>query len=199
MPRSLLTIDESPFGFTWVVDEPLQRASHAITDEGRVWIIDPVDLDDVIDRAGALGRPVAVLKLLDRHNRDCAAVAERLGVPLVEVPDEVPDSPFEAIAAVRIPGWKETALWWPAQRALIVAEVVGSNSLYTGGAGGVGMHVMLRALPPGGLRGMQPDHLLLGHGGPVHGERAASELEHAYARARRDLPRALLNVPSALR
>ena len=30
----------------------------------------------------SLGEPAAVLQLLDRHNRDCAAFAERLGVPL---------------------------------------------------------------------------------------------------------------------
>ena len=54
-----------------------------------------------------------MLQLLDRHNRDCAEVAQRLGVPHLKVPDAVPGSPFEAIPALRVPGWKETALWWP--------------------------------------------------------------------------------------
>ena len=49
-------------------------------------------------RAGAaLGEPAGVVQLLDRHNRDCAAVAAELGVPHLVVPDAVPDSPFEAI------------------------------------------------------------------------------------------------------
>ena len=65
---------------------------------------------------------------------------------------------------MRFPGWKETALWWPEHEALIVAEVVGANELYTGGRGAVGMHPMLRALPPRGLRSYSPRHLLMGHG-----------------------------------
>ncbi len=199
MPRSLLTVDESPLGLTWVIDEWMRRASHALVDEGKVWLIDPVYVDDVVERAAGLGEPVAVLQLLDRHNRDCAAVASRLGIPHLEVPDTVADSPFEAIAVVRVPGWKETALWWPQQRALVVAEVVGANSLYNGGAGGVGMHIMLRPRPPGSLRGIRAEHLLLGHGAPEHGESAAADLEHAYAGARRNLPRALLNLPRVAR
>jgi hypothetical protein len=193
------SFEESPFGFTWVLDEPFARASHAIADDGRVWIVDPTDVGEAIERARSLGEPAAVLQLLDRHNRDCATIASRLGVPHLRVPDQVPDSPFEAIAAVRVPGWRETALWWPAQAALVVAEVVGTNSLYTGGGEGVGMHIMLRPLPPKSLRGMRPGHLLVGHGAPVHGTEAASGPEHAYERARRDLPRALLNLPGALR
>jgi hypothetical protein len=191
--------EHSPFGFTWVLDEPFARASHAIADAGRVWLIDPTDVEEAIERARSLGEPAAVVQLLDRHNRDCATIAARLDVAHLRVPAHVPASPFEAIPAVRMPGWKETALWWPAQAALVVAEVVGTNSLYTGGGEGVGMHVMLRALPPGGLRGMEPRHLLVGHGPPVHGDEATDGLERAYERARRDLPRALLNMPRAFR
>src|SRR5688500_1141520 len=112
MPRTLLTLDESPLGLSWVLDEPMQRACHALLAGGKVWFVDPVEVDDVVDRGIALGTPAAVLKLLDRHGRDCAAVAERLGIEVLEVPDAVPGAPFEAIAALRAPGWKETALWW---------------------------------------------------------------------------------------
>ena len=144
----------------------------------------------------ALGRPAGVLQLLDRHNRDCAAVAERLGIEHLEAPDAVAGSPFEAIPVVRVPGWKETALWWPAESALVVAEVVGTNSIFNAGRGGVGMHPMLRALPPGSLRRFEPQHLLTGHGAPVHGAGAAAGLEEAYARSRRDIPRAVINLPA---
>ena len=74
--------------------------------------------------------------------------------------------------------------------------MVGTNSLYTGGGGGVGMHPMLRALPPGSCAAAAR-HLLAGHGLPVHGPEASAGLERAYHRARRDLPRALLNLPRA--
>ena len=199
MARELLSVDESPVGLSWVLNEPMQRACHAILAGGKVWFVDPVEVDDVVDRGAALGEPAGVLQLLDRHNRDCAAVAERLGVEHLRLPDAVPGSPFEAVEVYRLPGWKETALWWPEERALVVAEVVGTNSVFNAGAGGVGMHPMLRAWPPGRLRSYEPEHLLTGHGAPVHGPEAAAGLERAYARSRRDIPKALLNLPRAYR
>ncbi len=196
MPRA--TVEEHPLGLTWVVPEPMERAFHALVDEGRVWLVDPLD-DPGLDEATKLGEPAAVLQLLDRHNRDCAAVAEHLGVPHLKVPDAVPDSPFEAISAVRIPRWRETALWWPARRALVVAEALAANPMHTGGRQPVGVHLFLRAWPPGSLRGYDLEHLLLGHGHGVHGSEAATALETAYAHARRDLPRVVLGLPGTLR
>jgi hypothetical protein len=61
------------------------------------------------------------------------------------------------------------------------------------------MHLFLRPKPPGALRGMTPEHLLVGHGAGVHGPGATEGLERAYAYARRDLPRALLAMPRAMR
>lgn len=199
MPRELLHLDESDLGISWVLDEPMQRACHAIVADSKVWLIDPVEVDDVVDRAAALAEPAAVLQLLDRHNRDCAAVAKRLGIEHLRVPDEVPGSPFEAIAALRVPAWKETALWWPAERMLVVAEIVGTNPITDPVGAGVGMHPFLRVLPPQSIRGRQPEHLLTGHGPPVHGPDAAVGLERAYERSRRDIPRAVVASLRALR
>jgi hypothetical protein len=196
VPR--IDVEEHALGLTWIAVEPMQRAFHALVDDGRVWLIDPLDGPEV-EAADALGEPAGVLQLLDRHNRDCAAVAARLGAPHLRVPDSVPSSPFEAIAAVRIPRWRETALWWPARRALIVAEVLAANPMHTGGARRVGVHLFLRAWPPGSLRGYRPEHLLLGHGHGVHGPEATTDLETAYARARRDLPQVLRRLPASVR
>ncbi len=176
----------------------MQRACHALVDDGRVWLIDPLDRPGAPDPA-ELGEPAAVLQLLDRHNRDCAALAERLGVPHLVVPDAVPGSPFEAIAALRIPRWRETALWWPQRRALVVAEVLAANPMHTGGEQPVGMHLFLRPWPPSSLRDYRPEHLLFGHGAPLHGPAAAAGVETAYARARRDLPRVLRGLPGSIR
>jgi hypothetical protein len=196
MPR--ISVEEHDLGLTWVVAEPMERAFHALVDDGRVWLVDPLDGPEIED-AVALGEPAGVLQLLDRHNRDCAEIASRLGVPHLRLPDSVPGSPFEAIAAVRIPRWRETALWWPAPKALVVAEVLAANPMHTGGEQRVGMHLLLRPWPPGSLRGYRPEHLLLGHGGGVHGPEAAADLEAAYARARHDLPRVLWRLPGAMR
>ena len=108
-----------------------------------MWLVDPVAVDEALDRVAGLGEIAGVLQLLDRHNRDCAPLAERFAVPHLKVPDAVPDTLFEAIPVVRFPGWKETALWWPEHEALIVAEVVGANELYTAAAAPPAMHPML--------------------------------------------------------
>jgi hypothetical protein len=195
----LRPLDTFPFGFSWVVDEPLQRTSHALADDGRVWLVDPVDVPEPLERAQGLGQVAAVLQLLDRHNRDCVAVARRLGVAHVRVPDALPETPFEVVPVLRVPGWREAALWWPEQRALVVAEAVGTAPLFTAGRAPAGIHIFLRVHPPGRLRAMAPEHLLVGHGEGIHGAAATPALEQAYARSQRDLPRALLALPSGLR
>jgi hypothetical protein len=189
------TLHRHDLGVTWVVDEPLARASHALADGGRVWLVDPVDDAAALAAAAELGEPAAVVQLLDRHNRDCRTIAERLGVPWLRVPAEVPDSPFEVLRLLDIPGWHEVALWWPARNALVVAEVVGTSPHVTLDAAPAGIHPMLRLFPPGRLRTYVPEHLLTGHGPPLHGPAAATALEQAYARSRRDVPRMLRALP----
>src|SRR5919107_2483820 len=100
MPRKVRVYDEYAFGFSWVLEETMQRTSHALVIDGKVWLVDPVAFDDALDRAAGLGEIAGVLQLLERHNRDCAALAERFGVPLHTVPDEVPGTSFKAIPVV---------------------------------------------------------------------------------------------------
>jgi hypothetical protein len=68
-------------GFSWIVEERMTRTSHALASDGRVWLVDPVGWAEAIERAVGLGEPAGVLQLLDRHNRDSAAIAKQLGVP----------------------------------------------------------------------------------------------------------------------
>ncbi len=188
--------ERGPAGLSWIVDEPATRTSHALAADGRVWLVDPVDWDEAIDRALALGEPAGVLQLLDRHNRDCAALADRLGVPLLVAPDDVPSSPFECIPVLRKKRWAETALWWPEQRTLVVAEAVGTNAFFTGGTEAAGVHLLLRLRPPQSLAQFEPDWLLVGHGEGIHGPAATVALRRALARSRRDLPHVLLKAPA---
>ena len=192
-------IDDFGFGFSWVMREAMTRTSHALATDDGVWLVDPVDEPEAMERAAALGPPAGVLQLLDRHNRDAAAIATRLGVPHLRVPDSVPGSPFSVVRVIDIPIWHEIALWWPERRVLAVAEVVGTNESYTLGHGAVGVQATLRLRPPGALRGYQPEHLLVGHGRGVHGPEAAEALTRAYARSRRDLPRLALLVPKLVK
>jgi hypothetical protein len=191
-------IEEHEGGLTWVMDDAMQRASHALLDGDDVWLIDPVDEGEAIERATSLGKPKAVIQLLDRHNRDCGAVAERFGVPWERVPRSLAGSPFEVVEVMRRGRWKEVALRWREQDALVVAEAVGTAPLFALGKGAVGVHPVLRLTPPRALEGIDPKILLVGHGAPVKADAAAS-LRDAIARSRSDIPRLLLSIPGAMR
>jgi len=184
-------------GFSWVTDEKMERASHALAAGGRVWIIDPVDDPEAMARVATLGMPVAVVQLLDRHNRDCAAVARRLAIPHGLVPPSIPDSPFEVVELRRSHFWQEIALWWPDERALVVAEAVGTSRAYTVGRGPLGVHPFDRPWPPRKQLGrFAPEHLLVGHGAGLHGPEAAEGLRFALADGRRGFFRLLATLPS---
>ena len=192
-------LDHQSYGLSWLMAEPMARASHALAAEGRVWLVDPVDDPAALAAAAALGEPAGVLQLLDRHNRDCAAIATRLGAPHLVNPQALPGTPFELVPVIRWPGWKETALWWPAEGALVVPEAVGTAPAYAIGPGPVGVHALIRLVPPGALRRFAPGHLLVGHGPPVHGPEATTGLNDALSRSRRDIPRLALRLPTLLR
>ncbi|WP_445150821.1 hypothetical protein [Baekduia sp. Peel2402] len=193
-------IVEHDLGITWVMDEPMERGSHALVDDGRVWLVDPVDDAQALERVAELGAPAGVIQLLDRHNRDCVALARRLGVPHLKVPDAQPDgAPFTVLRVIRNRFWREVALWWPERRALVVAEVLGTAPAFALGDGDVGIHPMVRMTPPGGLRGLDPELLLVGHGPPVSGASVPGDVERAIAHSRRDAPKLVLKLPSLIR
>ena len=195
----MTTFRELPFGFTWIEDDVVARASHALAHDGRVWLVDPVDSPGAVERARSLGDVAAVVQLLDRHERDAPAVAARLGVPHLRLPGALPGTPFEVVPVLDWPKWVERALWWPARRTLVVAEAVGTTPWFTVGDDPLGVHVFLRPVPPRRLAGFAPDHLLVGHGPPVAGDAARDGLRRALLRARRDLARWLLGLPKLLR
>jgi hypothetical protein len=195
----MLRYDEYDCGFSWMPDDPLRRTSHALATPAGVWLIDPVDEPEALERATALGSPAGVVQLLDRHARDCATIAAALGVPHLRVPREIPGSPFTVVPVLRVPRWHEVALWWPQERALVVAEALGTTPIHRLDSGPAGVHPLLRVLPPRSLRRYEPEHLLVGHGRGVHGEAARAAVAHAYARSRRDLPKLAVRLAAMAR
>ena len=183
-------VDEIGFAFGWIAPEPrfMERASHVLTAEGRVWVIDPVADEDALARARELGDPAGVLQLLDRHGRDCRTVAEQLGVPHYEVPEQSPaGAPFEVLPLLRRRWWHEVALWYPDQRTLVCADAVGTAQYYRAPEERLGVSPLLRLTPPRRLLAVEPAHVLVGHGEGIH-EDAAATLREAVRLARRRTP-----------
>ena len=184
----LARVEEHPFGITWQIDEPGARTSHALRVDGRVWIVDPVEHPAALERIEVLGPVAGVLQLIDRHNRDCAAIAGRLGVPHLRVPSEVPGTPLEVVRVVDNRRWREVALWWPEEKVLLCGDALGTVGYFVARGELLGVHPLLRLVPPRALSRFAPRHVLCGHGDGVHGEEAAPALAEALATARRRLP-----------
>lgn len=189
--------DLGPNGFGWIVDEALTRTSHALAADGKVWLVDPLDWPEAIERARALGEPAGVIQLLDRHERDCAVLAARLGLPHVVAPDELSGTPFTWIPLMRRKRWRESALWWPAERTLVSADALGTNRFYTGGKAPLAVHLLLRLTPPCVLAELEPQRILVGHGAGLEGPGTTDVLRDALRTSRSGLPGALVRLPFA--
>jgi len=175
----------------WVEDELMERCSHALTVDGRSWLIDPFDRPLVHDFAEVAG----VLQLLDRHNRDCAAIAARLGVRHYVVP-QAPIGPFRFIRVRNSRRWQEVALWWEDRRILVCADALGTAAYYRAGAERLAVHPLLRLRPP--AFAVRPEAILCGHGTGVY-EDAEGALREALRTSRRRIPQQLVSAARAWR
>jgi hypothetical protein len=180
-------------GFGWSQDEFMQRTSHALLVDGRVWLIDPVDEPELEGRVRALGAPAGVLQLLDRHERGCGAWAARLGVPHHRAWESTGDAPFEVLPVRARRWWHEVALWEPSARSLVVADALGTVEYFCAPGERIGLHPLVRPFPPRALAGVAPERILCGHGADL-GDDAAAALDEALRTARRRLPRAWLRI-----
>ncbi len=173
--------DEGAGTLGWVVDEFMERCSHALVADGRVWLVDALDGDGVEERVRALGEPAGVIQLLDRHGRDCAALAARLGVPHHVL--AVGRAPFEALPVVTRKRWRELALWWPARRVLVCADALGTARYFRAPGERLAVHPLLRLTPPRRLGALRPARVLVGHGTGVDGAALQDALRDARWRA----------------
>jgi hypothetical protein len=187
--------DEFEHGFGWAPEgDKLARTSHAVLAGERVWLTDVVDGPGLDERITALGSPAAVVQLLDRHARDNAAVAERFGVPLHETPmTDLEGAPFVVLPIVNRRFWREIALWFADERILVCGDALGSLGYFRARDEPFGVHPFLRLVPPKKLAGLEPEHVLFGHGPGFHGSEAPQALRDAFAKPKRRLPQALLN------
>ena len=166
-------VDEFADGFGWIEGGFTRRCSHALAEDGRVWLIDPLAADGVRERVRAAGSPAGVIQLLDRHERDCAELAKRLDVPHHVVPHESL-GPFEFITIRMNRTWREVALWWPDRRVLVCADALGTARYFRLWRGRLGVHPLLRLRRPSQLAALEPEIVLCGHGTGVFGGAAAA-------------------------
>jgi hypothetical protein len=193
-----VSIQRHALGVTWVEQNAMARAAHALLDGGRVWLIDPYQDAEALAAVAELGTPAGVLQLLDRHNRDCEAIAQRLGVPLSRLPVDTAGTPFEVFPLISNRAWREVALWWAREQALVVAEAIGTAPAFALGRR-AGVHPLLRLIPPREqLSRFRPERLFVGHGEALESD-ANTAVREALAHSRGDLPRLLLSIPKLLR
>ena len=192
------TLQRHAVGLTWTEPGMTVRSAHALRSLERVWLVDPYEDGPALREAESLGTFAGVFQLLDRHNRDCEAIAARLGVPLLRLPTGAPDTPFETVRVLSRWGWHEVALWWERERALVVAEAIGTAPPFALGRR-AGVHPLLRLTPPRSQLGpYRPSMLLVGHGVTIETD-AASALDDALGRARSDIPRLVTSLPRLMR
>ncbi len=179
-------------GAGWISPEPavMQRASHALVADGGTWLVDPVDGEGLDDLLSPLPPVRGVLQLLDRHPRDGASLAARFGVPLHVTPTEaVPGLPLHVVPLTHRRWWRETALWWPETRSLVVPESLGTCPYFLARAGDpLGVHPAIRLTPPHALGAFDAARLLCGHGAPASGDGTAEAIRRALDGSRRALP-----------
>jgi hypothetical protein len=194
-------VDDTGFAIGWIAPEPrfMQRTAHAFAAAGRVWVIDPIEGDGVLERVAELGDPAGVVQLLDRHGRDCAAVARELGVPHYTVPEAAPaGAPFEIVPVLRRRRWHEVALWIPEHRTLVCADALGTAPYYRARSERIAVSPLLRIRPPRVFLRYEAEHVLVGHGEGVHDD-AQAAVRDAIANALRRLPAWAASALRALR
>jgi hypothetical protein len=190
-------------GLGWIAhpEEEMRRASQAVDFGDGVWIVDPLEAPELEADIEALGDVKGVVVLLDRHERDAAAVANRFDVPVYRPPslgrsfdapvedlgNTLPGTGVEVRPVLNWPGWSEWALY--DGETLVLADALGTASYFTVGAEPVGVHPFVRIAPPRGLAELSPERILVGHGTGLH-ENATGALHRAVSTARRNLPRA---------
>ncbi len=199
---SLEVIDRFDEGVGWIAypGETMRRASHAIERDGEVWVFDPVDAPELDELLSEYGDVAGVVVLLDRHKRDSAAIATRhevsvhvpewmngverkLDAPVERFDDEV--AGFSVERLIDNPAWQEAVCF--DGETLLVPEALGTVSYFRASGETLGVHPMLRLLPPRTLREYDADRLLVGHGEGVF-ERVPQAIRAAVDGARGKTP-----------
>lgn len=199
---SLREIDRWEGGAGWIAypDEAMERASHALVDGGDVWLVDPVDADDLDEFLSDLGEVAGVLVLLDRHKRDAGAIASRHDVsvyrsswmdsidseieaPVTTLGGTLGETGYGVRKRINLPIWKEAVLYRPDDGTLLVPESIGTADFFCTPGERLGVHPALRFTPPNELADLLVNRLLVGHGPGILGD-ATPAIKEAISESR---------------
>lgn len=194
-PLELYPLDDHG-SFAWMLGpvDPMSRACSAVVLDAGTVLVDPIDADGLDAQLAGLPAVIGVVTLLDRHQRDAAAIAERLGVPRL-TPTALGGQGLrldgvQERAVIARRGWREALMWLPDRRLLVCTETLGTAGFDLARRGDpLGMHPFARPFPPrAAFRGIEPAAIAVGHGPPLTVD-AAAALRRVLARARLQLPR----------
>jgi hypothetical protein len=209
-------VDAFDGGVGWLAhpDEAMERTSHALVEDGDVWLVDPVDAEGLDDRLAGMGRVRGVIVLYHYHRRDASAIAARHDVPVLLPAGMTKLSDDDLAAPVRrFEGrlddtgyylrevttsrfWQEWALF--DGETLVVGESLGTAEYFLAPGERLGVSLVRRPMPPREpLADLDPERVLCGHGEGVFAD-AAGELRRALVEARRTAPRMYLRHGSTL-
>ena len=199
---SLREIDRWEGGAGWIAypDEGMERASHALVDGDDVWLVDPLDADDLDEFLSDLGEVAGVLVLLDRHKRDAATIANRhdvsvhrpswmdsidseIDAPVATLGGMLDETGYEVRKRINLPVWKEAVLYRPDDGTLLVPESIGTADIFCTSEERLGVHPVLRFTPPNELADLSVDRLLVGHGSGIQ-EDAMATIREAISESR---------------
>jgi len=204
---TLEAVGEFEGGASWIAypGEQMQRASHVLVDGEDLWLVDPVDADDLDQLLAELGTVAGIVLLLDRHKRDAADIARRHDVA-VHLPKQLAaegakldaqfetfegrlaDTGYRTIEVLDRFFWHEVALFDPDSGTLVVPEALGTAPYFCTASEDLGVHPALRMFPPrGALGSLDPERILVGHGAPVL-EDASEALRTALSNSRSGAP-----------
>lgn len=193
--------------FAWLADagDLMSRSSCALVVRGGCLVVDPVDVPGLDEALSAIGPVRGVVTLLDRHQRDAAAVAARLGVERV-MPVALGGSGLhvegiEERTVIDRRWWRESLLWLPGRRLLVCVETLATADAFLARSRDpLGMHPLARIVVPRRVfDGIDPLVIAVGHGPPLR-DGASQALRRTLRTAHLALPRHCARLlPAAVR
>lgn len=205
-------------GLTWMAypDEGMHRASQALVVDEEIWLVDPLDAEGLDEELAALGTVAGVAVLTNSHGRHADRLAGRHDVsvhvpgcfddpandfdaPIETFEDELGDTGFELVWQKDCSGWKESALYHPDRRTLVVPDAL-MTCLFAREMGRLEVFPLFQWSPPRQeLGSLDVDRVLVGHGEPVFDD-AQAALNDALTVSRRGVPSTIArSVPTFVR